>query len=77
MRETSFVVVHILKHEANYCARRKHNSICYRILLLNHILGEDEALTDFHFSRIFCKVLQVAARCKVLWKLKEGFRACF
>lgn len=60
MRETSFVVVHILKHEANYCARRKHNSICYRIFLLYHILVEDEALTVFHF---FQNILQCITSC--------------
>lgn len=42
-------------------ARRKHNSVCSRILLLSPILAEDEALTDFYFfpeySAMFCKFL--------------------
>lgn len=59
-------------------ARRKHNSVCYRRVLLSPILAEDEDLTDFHFfSRTCCNVLQVAARCEVLWKLKEGFKQYF
>lgn len=44
-------------------AWRKHDSVCYGIVLLSPILEEDEALSDFHFfpeySAMFCKLLPV------------------